>query len=296
MPKYGRLETTYVYPPIPERGMDWSAHEDPEGYIGRGPTELAAVIDYFEHEAEELRGELDKVEADAKRSISEGTNSAMADRLSRVERERDRYRDAAVRATEEGSRFLSYAEGLVGLLREGLAVANDLRTKTDVYLGINDATARADKWAATVSDALGGRNWTEDASHENGNYQCGPCVECGHTFIGHKRRVVCRACSTRSIPTGVSHECGEKCPHASDCALHNAPAYPAGKCDCGYEIDTQKPAPRECHNGTACTSWDCTYPNCTFPPKKPEAPLQRGRASPDPLGEALNSGDGSYKP
>jgi hypothetical protein len=44
---------------------------------------------------------------------------------------------------------------------------------------------------------------------------------------------------------------------------------------CEYEIDTQKPAPRECHNGTACTPWDCTYPNCTFPPKKPEASLQR---------------------
>lgn len=23
--------------------------------------------------------------------------------------------------------------------------------------------------------------------------------------------------------------------HASDCALHNGPAYPAGPCDCGYE-------------------------------------------------------------
>jgi hypothetical protein len=50
---------------------------------------------------------------------------------------------------------------------------------------------------------------------------------------------------------------------------------PAASHDEVNEIDTQKPAPRECHNGTACTSWDCTYPNCTFPPKKPEAPLQR---------------------
>lgn len=66
--KYGTLETTFEYPPIPDRSMDWSAHEDPEGYIGRGPTEIAAVIDYFEHGCEELRGELDA----ADRRISEG--------------------------------------------------------------------------------------------------------------------------------------------------------------------------------------------------------------------------------
>lgn len=39
------------------------------------------------------------------------------------------------------------------------------------------------------------RDWTEDASHENGRYECGPCVECGHTFVGHKRRVICRGCA-----------------------------------------------------------------------------------------------------
>jgi hypothetical protein len=41
------------------------------------------------------------------------------------------------------------------------------------------------------------RNWFEDASHENGNYQC-RCTDCGEIFIGHKRRVVCRTCA---IPT-----------------------------------------------------------------------------------------------
>lgn len=39
------------------------------------------------------------------------------------------------------------------------------------------------------------RNWTEDAGHENGRYSC-RCIECGHDFIGHKRRVVCRLCAT----------------------------------------------------------------------------------------------------
>ena len=38
------------------------------------------------------------------------------------------------------------------------------------------------------------RNWTEDFSHENGNYQC-KCFKCEQFFIGHKRRVVCKLCA-----------------------------------------------------------------------------------------------------
>lgn len=37
------------------------------------------------------------------------------------------------------------------------------------------------------------RDWTEDASHENGNYT-NTCGTCGKTFIGHKRRVTCKVC------------------------------------------------------------------------------------------------------
>jgi hypothetical protein len=36
-------------------------------------------------------------------------------------------------------------------------------------------------------------NWTEDYSHENGNY-CVKCPVCGCFFRGHKRRPVCRQC------------------------------------------------------------------------------------------------------
>lgn len=44
------------------------------------------------------------------------------------------------------------------------------------------------------------RNWDEDASHENGNYEC-ICVVCGNRFIGHKRRIVCKICDAiRKIP------------------------------------------------------------------------------------------------
>lgn len=39
------------------------------------------------------------------------------------------------------------------------------------------------------------RNWTEDYSHENGQY-VNHCLDCKNTFIGHKRRVICRRCSS----------------------------------------------------------------------------------------------------
>ncbi|MEO1830003.1 MAG: hypothetical protein ABGX82_14425 [Pseudomonas sp.] len=44
------------------------------------------------------------------------------------------------------------------------------------------------------------RNWPEDAEHENGEYFC-RCAHCGNQFIGHKRRVVCKACS--AAPVGL---------------------------------------------------------------------------------------------
>lgn len=37
------------------------------------------------------------------------------------------------------------------------------------------------------------RNWVEDYSHENGNYQ-NKCCLCDNLFIGHKRRVTCKLC------------------------------------------------------------------------------------------------------
>ncbi len=37
-------------------------------------------------------------------------------------------------------------------------------------------------------------DWTEDFSHENGNY-INACIVCKNEFMGHKRRVVCRVCA-----------------------------------------------------------------------------------------------------
>ncbi len=37
-------------------------------------------------------------------------------------------------------------------------------------------------------------DWTEDFSHENGNYQ-NRCIHCDCLFMGHKRRVTCKVCA-----------------------------------------------------------------------------------------------------
>jgi hypothetical protein len=41
------------------------------------------------------------------------------------------------------------------------------------------------------------RDWPEDASHENGQYECACCV-CGNRFTGHKGRVLCKPCDEES--------------------------------------------------------------------------------------------------
>lgn len=51
-----KLQTTHVYPPIPDRSCDWSAVDadtydgapDSHCPIGRGPTEKAAIEDLFD--------------------------------------------------------------------------------------------------------------------------------------------------------------------------------------------------------------------------------------------------------
>ena len=43
--------------------------------------------------------------------------------------------------------------------------------------------------------ALETRSWPEDFEHENGNYTC-HCHTCGHSFVGHKRRVTCKLCAS----------------------------------------------------------------------------------------------------
>lgn len=41
-------------------------------------------------------------------------------------------------------------------------------------------------------------SWPEDFEHENGNYNC-VCGTCDAYFIGHKRRVQCKACFLSAV-------------------------------------------------------------------------------------------------
>lgn len=38
-------------------------------------------------------------------------------------------------------------------------------------------------------------DWPEDFPHENGNYYC-HCLRCGSQFVGYKRRLECKVCTT----------------------------------------------------------------------------------------------------
>lgn len=55
--------------------------------------------------------------------------------------------------------------------------------------------ARCARPAAPLSS--GARDWPEDFAGENGNY-ANHCIYCQQTFVGHKRRMVCRECFTES--------------------------------------------------------------------------------------------------
>jgi hypothetical protein len=44
-------------------------------------------------------------------------------------------------------------------------------------------------------------NWTEDTARKHGASHCRCCL-CGSFFLGHKRRVVCKACFRETIQLG----------------------------------------------------------------------------------------------
>ena len=46
-----------------------------------------------------------------------------------------------------------------------------------------------------MKDTKPEKDWQEDWHRENGQYYC-RCVHCKEQFIGYKRRVVCKECST----------------------------------------------------------------------------------------------------
>lgn len=42
------------------------------------------------------------------------------------------------------------------------------------------------------------RGYSEDFSHENGNYT-NICCRCKECFLGHKRRVICKSCLDEAL-------------------------------------------------------------------------------------------------
>jgi hypothetical protein len=72
------------------------------------------------------------------------------------------------------------------------------------------------------------RDWPEDFSGENGNYQ-NKCVGCGQFFIGHKGRAVCKVCSEQPTPASETPNIAEEWSkefHSMSCP------FPEG-CNCG---------------------------------------------------------------
>jgi len=63
--KFGKwtVKTSYDYPPIPDRSMDWSAwidgQEEHSAWYGHGQTELEALLDLHQHLVED--GELPQI-------------------------------------------------------------------------------------------------------------------------------------------------------------------------------------------------------------------------------------------
>lgn len=70
------------------------------------------------------------------------------------------------------------------------------------------------------------RSWPEDAGHENGDYSC-LCSHCGRVFTGHKRRMLCKVCSTsteRAVEVEAATKPVSQEPSDSEMAL-NAKRY-----------------------------------------------------------------------
>jgi len=95
--------------------------------------------------------------------------------------------------------------------------------------------------AAEMREALGikptDRDWEEDFTHENGNYQMN-CLICEKSFIGHKRRIVCKKCTKENISVNISLICRLRdrlsfADHLDVCAMMSG----MGK-DCDCDLDS----------------------------------------------------------
>lgn len=115
------------------------------------------------------------------------------------------FSSALMRGHDEGRRKAAYTGEVPDVARimaagdamyerlGGLSITNndDVRRPWKVAA---DTAAKASVAPTAQGGATKSRDWTEDASHENGKYQ-NRCVYCGQMFIGHKRRNCCRLCA-----------------------------------------------------------------------------------------------------
>ena len=128
-----------------------------------------------------------------------------ADEIATLTRERDAARaDQAAMARRELEAFGSDALNLRALPADApVQVVRDIiAEKLRAHIadlpaenGEQDAVKPAEPANPPASPAAG--DWPEDGCHENGAYHCA-CIACGATFIGHKRRVVCKVCSEKT--------------------------------------------------------------------------------------------------
>lgn len=82
----------------------------------------------------------------------------------------------------------------------------ELRTNGNVDVVWRES--RGKRISPQVAQSIPNGDWPEDFTHENGNYQC-RCSFCDRMFIGHKRRVICKACrSSQATPPTVDQPKG----------------------------------------------------------------------------------------
>lgn len=118
----------------------------------------------------------------------------------------------------------AYIEWLQAALSQSEPVQSEINWQ-DMY---QKEKRRSEMWIAKYEKDIGllekaypalehkpevSRDWTEDFSYENGQYE-NKCSVCSSSFIGHKRRVICQTCLVIPEPE-VSQPVGEIVSHGS---------------------------------------------------------------------------------
>ena len=92
-------------------------------------------------------------------------------------------------------RFAMNQEVIKGLIQTLTAIGDELDTLERRVEPIQVKPRQEEPTSAPPKPASA-KDWTEDAGHENGQYQ-NQCMTCAAIFIGHKRRGVCKECATQ---------------------------------------------------------------------------------------------------